>query len=97
MPTLDEWLTQASHATWSPPSSTEAEALLEYRLGREPAPAAWQSRRDMRRTVLSVALATLVGFVGSDWIVNTVWSGSTNPMWVAAPPAMSPYGLLVAR
>lgn len=97
MTSLDDWITRAADVTRVPPSRA-ALARLEQRLDAEPSPRAFQARRDNRGIVFGVALATVLSFSGSGWLLSKApWADPPPPTWVSAPPASSPYGLLVER
>lgn len=93
MADVDQWLADASELTGGsmPPAFT---ANLEKRLAEIGSPVALSSRQDVRRTMLCAAAAALLSFTGVG--VSGAFA-KAPPTWVAAPPASSPFSLLVGR
>lgn len=93
MADVDQWLAEASQLT----RGTMSPAFLpdiEDRLAGMKSPQAFSSRQDVRRTMLCAAAAALFSFTGAG---VTGAFAKAPPTWVAAPPASSPFSILVGR
>lgn len=93
MTNLDHWLAEATAATGGMADAASIDAI-EARLRGEPSPASLAARRDSQRMMLCAGLAALLGFTATG--VSGAFAKS-NPTWIAAPSASSPYSLLVGR
>lgn len=95
MADVDQWLADASRRL---SIGTGADLLdgIEGRIAGEPTPRAIAARRDARKSMIGAACAALLGFVVAG-TAGTVALARPAPTWVAAPPASSPYSLLVGR
>ena len=95
MDDIDAWLGTAAARTSAPLSMTALEEL-DRRIRSEADPAAFTSRREGRRAMVTAAIAALVGFAGSGVVASEAFA-QPRTTWVAAPSASSPFGLLVGR
>lgn len=93
MADIDQWLAEASGLTAQKSSRHMVEGV-EARLASDRSPQTLFARQDARRMMLCAGLAALFGFTATG--VSGTFA-RTSPTWVAAPPASSPYGLLVGR
>jgi hypothetical protein len=95
MADVDQWLADASHHLSIGPGSGLRDGI-EGRIASEPSPRALAARRETRRSMIGAAFAAVFGFIVAG-TAGTVAFARPAPTWVAAPPAASPYSLLVGR
>jgi hypothetical protein len=95
MADIDHWLADASRHL-SIRTGPDLLDGIEGRIASEPTPRAIAARGEARRSMIGAACAAFVGFAVAG-TAGTVAFAKPAPTWVAAPPASSPYSLLVGR
>lgn len=91
MANIDQWLAKASDVTASAAPDGFVENI-ENRLDGESSPQALFLQRNSRKVMICAGLAAMLTFTGMGFSTAIA---APPPMWVAAPPASSPFGLLV--
>jgi hypothetical protein len=95
MADVDRWLADASR-NLSIQAGADLLDGVEGRIAAEPTPRAIAARRDARKSMIGAAWAAVIGFTVAG-TAGTVAFARPTPTWVAAPPASSPYSLLIGR
>ncbi|WP_186426158.1 CnrY/NccY family anti-sigma factor [Cupriavidus metallidurans] len=92
---VDEWLAEAAKVTYEASSGANL-AGIQHRIALEPAQLVIVARHEVWRTLCCAAVAALVAFTFIEGVAINLLEKPV-PMWVATPPAASPFGLLIGK
>ena len=95
---IDKWLADAANLTKNADAPVNSDKVLQ-RISASTSPessALALARHDARLAMLCAAVAAIVALAGLDSIAAKAWEQPVAT-WISAPPAASPFGLLVGE
>lgn len=95
MADIDQWLANAARITKENYPPVDSDRILE-RVTLETTSALALARHDARLSMFCAAAAALLACASIDVVATRTWE-QPRAAWLAAPPATSPFGLLVGK
>ena len=95
---VDKWLADAANLTKREVAPVDSDKVMRQ-IGSISSPLSSSlalARQDARLTMLCAAVAAIVALAGLDSIASKAWEQPVTTR-IAAPPAASPFGLLVGE